>query len=404
MTHFVLPVPRCPTLLLFLVCASAWFRAVAAPPVIVQRPSTVHYHRGESLTFSVVAESGLPLAYQWFHNKQAIAGATNSALIIPSGAVEHIGDYSVEVSNADGTVSNLPDDDSRALMRGAFVVEAEDFNFGGGKTLPGASVMPLADSYFAGQDGLPGIDFHLVSQSSPDPLDFGNEYRNGWSRFGVVMGEPPTEPEPLGNVDIIQVTAAANLTRPDYTMIQNYKVGWNDPGEWYQYTREFDPAGIWTFGAVAIVARDGLRTNHFSAVLELVSGDPTQTNATTQVLGEIKGDGTGGWDSFDYLPFRVPGGAGVASFPLNGKVTVRYRVTEGDADLDALLFYPIIHEDTFCPCIGPLPPGWQSIIVDPTTRTITASPTSEDSKFLRVTGVVIERVRLEGDRLIVHYR
>jgi hypothetical protein len=403
MTRFVFPVPRCPTLLLFLVCAGAWLRAVAAPPVIVQRPSTVRFTLGHSLTFSVVAESALPVTYQWFHNKQAIAGATNSALIIASGAVEHIGDYSVEVSNADGTVSSLPDDDSRALMVGAFVVEAEDFNFGGGKTLPGANVMPLAESYFAGQDGLPGIDFHLVSQSSPDPLDFGNAYRNGWSRFGVVMGEPPTAPEPLGNVDIIPVTAAANLTRPDYTMIQNYKVGWNDPGEWYQYTREFDPAGIWTFGAVALVARDGLRTNRFSAVLELVTGDPTQTNATTQVLGEIKGDGTGGWDSFDYLPFRVPGGTGGASFPLKGKVTVRYRVTEGDADLDALLFYPIIHEDSFCPCIDPLSSKWQSVIVDPTTRTITASPTSEDFKFLRVIGAVIERVRLEGDRLIVHY-
>lgn len=404
MTSFVSPVPRSPTLLLFLVCASAWLRAVAAPPVIVQRPSTVHFTLGQSLTFSVVAESALPVTYQWFHNKNAIPDGTSATLTIPNAGLAHVGDYYVKVANADGTVSSLPDDDSRAVMRGAFVVEAEDFNFEGGKTLPGASVMPLAESSFAGQDGLPGIDFHLANQSSPSPLDFGNAYRNGWSEFGVVMGEPPTAPEPLGNVDIIPLTASDHLKRPDYWITQNYKVGWNDPGEWYQYTREFDPAGIWTFGAVALVARDGLRTNRFAAVLELVTGDPSQTNATSQVLGEISGDGTGGWDSFDYLPFRVPGGIGVASFPLKGKVTVRYRVTEGDADLDALLFYRIIHEDTFCPCIGPLPPGWQSIIVDPSTRTITASPTSEDSKFLRVTGVVIERVRLEGDRLIVHYR
>ncbi len=405
MTHFVLPVPRCPTLLLLLVCAGAWFRAVAAPPVIVQRPSTVHFTLGQSVTFSVVAESGLPLAYQWFHNKQAIAGATNSALIIPSGAVEHIGDYSVEASNADGTVSSLPDDDSRAQMIPAFVVEAEDFNFGGGQTLPDANVLPLARGFFTGKDGLPGVDFHLVSQSSPNPLDFGNAYRNGWAEFGVVMGEPPTAPEPLGNVDIIPVTAAANLTRPDYVMIENYKVGWNDPGEWYQYTREFDPTGIWTFGAVAIVARDGLRTNRFSAVLELVTGDPTQTNATTQVVGEIKGDGTGGWDSFDYLPFRVPGGTGVASFPFKGKATVRYRVTEGDADLDALLLYRISHGDPPDPCAGSvLPCSWQSVVIDPEAKTVTAWPVTGDASFLRLTGAIVESVHLEGDRLIVHYR
>jgi hypothetical protein len=42
--------------------------------------------------------------------------------------------------------------------------------------------------------------------------------------------------------------------------------------------------------------------------------------------------------------------------------------------------------------------------VDPTAKTITAWPVSRDSGFLRVDGKVIERVRLEGDRLIVHYR
>ncbi len=385
--------------------ASIALQGMAAPPVIVRRPTTVHYQFDETITFSVAAESALPMTCRWFHNKQAITGATNATLVIPTAGLANVGDYYVEVSNADGTVSSLPDDDSRALLISAFVVEAEDFNFGGGQALPDASVMPYAGGSFAGKDGLPGIDFHLVTESSSNPLDFGNAYRNGWAEFGVVMGEPPAAPEPLGNVDIIPSTSAVNMTRPDYTMVQNYKVGWNDPGEWYQYTREFDPAGIWTFGAVAIVARDGLRTNRFSAVLELVTGEPAQTNAVARVVGEISGDGTGGWESFDHVPFRVPGGTEPASFRLRGKATVRYRVTEGDADLDALLFYRILHVDPPCPCIPVISPqDWESVIVDPVAKTITASPASKDAQFLLVRDVIVESVRLEGDRLIVHYR
>lgn len=402
MTPIVTPIPFFRGWLLLFVGVGAWLLASATPPVVTRRPATAHYQLGDSVTFSVVAESALSMTYQWFHNKQPITGATNRVMVIASAGVEHIGDYSVEVSNADGTVSSLPDDDSRAVMVGAFVVEAEDFNFGGGKTLPEANVMPLAGAFFAGKDGLPGIDFHLVSQSSPDPLDFGNAYRNGWAESGIVMGEPPTAPEPLGNVDIIPLTAPDHLKRPDYWMLQNYKVGWNGPGEWYQYTRDFDPAGIWNFGAVAIVARDGLRTNRFSAVLEVVTSDPAQ--ATTRVVGEITSDGTGGWESFDYLPFRAPGGAEVASFQWGTFRTVRYRVTEGDGDLDALLFYRISHGDPL-PCPFQFPGcKWQSVVVDQEAKTVTAWPVAHEAGFLRLDGIVIERVRLEGDRLIIHYR
>lgn len=387
---------------------SLWLHAWSAPPVIVKRPEGVRFNLRETISFSVTAESALPVTYQWFQNKKPIVGATGQTLVIPGAGVEHIGDYSVEVTNADGTVSSLPDNDARAVMKDAFVIEAEDFNFDGGKTLPAASVMPYAGGGFTGKDGLPGIDFHLVSQSSDNPLDNGNFYRNGWSEFGIVMGEPPTAPEPLGNVDIVEETVARNLMRPDYTLSQNYKVGWNDPGEWYQYTREFDPAGIWFFSAVAIVSGEGLKTNRFAAVLELVTGDPTAVGATTTVLGEISGNGTGGWSSYDYLPFQTPGRNEAALFSPGQRATLRYRITEGDHDLDALLFYKVIHGDPPRPCdaehsLG-FPCNWQNVTVDTVAGTITAWPVSGDAGFLQVSGKIIENVRLDGDRLIVRFR
>ncbi len=379
--------------------------AWGAPPVIVKRPETVRFQPGTTVEMSVTAESSLPISYQWFRNKAPIAGATEAALVIASGRVEHMGDYSVEVSNADGTVSSLPDDDARALMVGAFVVEAEDFNFDGGKTSVGASVMPLNSDLYQGRDGLPGIDFHLVNQTSPNALDFGNAYRNGWGLFGVALGLPPTAPEPLGNVDIIEETGPHNLERPDYSMTRNYKLGWNDPGEWYQYTRDFPPG---EYAAVAIVARDGLKTNRFAATLEIVTGDPSSISAAATVVGEIAGTGTGGWTSYDYMPFQVPGATEPATLTIWKGDTIRIRVTEGDCDLDALLFYKVAECTTCCTWCDPLLSGSQfrQIKVDLATGTVTAHLLPHRSSgFFRLNGVTkIESVRLEGDILVVRFR
>ncbi|HAB18103.1 MAG TPA: hypothetical protein DCE44_16850, partial [Verrucomicrobiales bacterium] len=46
------------------------------PPIITTRPSTVKYSKGETVSFSVQAESKLPLTYKWYHNKHLIPGAT----------------------------------------------------------------------------------------------------------------------------------------------------------------------------------------------------------------------------------------------------------------------------------------------------------------------------------------
>ncbi|MCW5557616.1 MAG: chitobiase/beta-hexosaminidase C-terminal domain-containing protein [Verrucomicrobiae bacterium] len=305
-----------------------------APPVITRRPTGATIGFGESVALTVAADSAEPPAYQWFRNKKPIPGATNATHVIASMGVGDVGDYLVEVSNASGTVSSFPDNDVRVMLRGAFVIEAEDFNFGGGETLPEASVMPLASDVFQGRDGLPGIDFFLVEDNA-DSACCGNQLRNGWIRDGEVVTAPPG-----GNVDVIEDNLNGNAVRPDFVLEHNYKLGWGSPGEWYQYTRTFVPG---RYSAVFIGAREGRAPDAMGRTLELVLDAPSVPNPATELLGELLAEGTGGWGSHDWIPFQTPGGEGetvaVAEFDLGGTQTLRLRHHIGDGDDDAILLY-----------------------------------------------------------------
>ncbi len=87
-------------------CSSV-INAGAAPPTnIVVRPTRQIGAVFGTATFSVSAESTLPLTYQWYFNGEALSNETNSALILgPLGYTEN-GFYNVVVSNSHGAASS----------------------------------------------------------------------------------------------------------------------------------------------------------------------------------------------------------------------------------------------------------------------------------------------------------
>jgi hypothetical protein len=92
---------------------------------------------------------------------------------------------------------------------------------------------------------------------------------------------------------------------------------------------------------VFIGAREGRAPGAMGRTLELVTGNPAQPNQTTELLGDLLADGTGGWGSPDWIPFRVPGAGNVAEFELGGSQTLRVRHNVGDGDDDAILMYRV---------------------------------------------------------------
>jgi len=81
--------------------------ARAASPIIVEQPQNQIVGSGEIVRFSVVAESDLPLNYQWLFNSTSLSGATNSTLILSNVQPSQTGKYSVLVANSAATNASL---------------------------------------------------------------------------------------------------------------------------------------------------------------------------------------------------------------------------------------------------------------------------------------------------------
>lgn len=78
----------------------------ATAPLIVRAPQNVEALAGSDATFGVAASGTKPLNYQWRKNGNAIAGETNSVLVLQNVRAADEGDYSVQVSNSVGSVSS----------------------------------------------------------------------------------------------------------------------------------------------------------------------------------------------------------------------------------------------------------------------------------------------------------
>lgn len=81
--------------------------AFGAAPTVQEQPVSQTVFIGDPVTFQVVASGTAPLAYQWFRNQQAIAGAQAPAYVIPSvGASDDAAGFAVSVSNSSGSVTS----------------------------------------------------------------------------------------------------------------------------------------------------------------------------------------------------------------------------------------------------------------------------------------------------------
>ena len=79
---------------------------VPIPTVIVAEPVNQAVVTGTAPNFSVTVTGTAPLDYQWFFDKSAIHGGTNSALSIPDALAKSSGTYYVVVSNSLGSVTS----------------------------------------------------------------------------------------------------------------------------------------------------------------------------------------------------------------------------------------------------------------------------------------------------------
>jgi uncharacterized repeat protein (TIGR03803 family) len=80
---------------------------VGVKPQITSPATNQSITVGQNASFSVTATGSTPLHYQWFFDGSKMAGATKTSVAITDAALTNAGFYSVLVTNAYGTASNL---------------------------------------------------------------------------------------------------------------------------------------------------------------------------------------------------------------------------------------------------------------------------------------------------------
>ncbi len=145
-------------LLGLLVAAVLPVRAQSGPPTLAYQPPPCTVPYGGTGSFTVSTGGGYPQTYQWYKNGVAIPGTNSTTLLIYDATTADVGNYSITVTNASGSVTS----NSASLSVTAAV--APSFS----SSLQSASVVYGGYYYlYASPDGSPPFSFQWFHDGNP---------------------------------------------------------------------------------------------------------------------------------------------------------------------------------------------------------------------------------------------
>ena len=211
--------------------------------------------------------------------------------------------------------STNPLNDANALF-----IEAEDFDFDGGQTITDKKI-GMDGKYpgdaFNGKGGIAGVDFNNPGGNAGQP------YR---SDTAVAAGKGPN---------------GGGRNRGLFDVDVNYTVGWNDAGDWQNYTRTF-PTPAKKYSVYGFAASGG---SPIQFTLDQVTAGVGTEAQTLKPLAELKpGRATAGWDNLELFQFTDPTTKEPSVLELGGKMTLRLTLPAGNGDMDFIAFIPAADE------------------------------------------------------------
>ena len=201
----------------------------------------------------------------------------------------------------------------------ALFIEAEDFDFDGGQTINDTKI-GMTGKYvggaFEGKGGVEEVDFHNGGNA-------GQPYRTDTK---VAAGKGPN---------------GGGRNRGLFDVDVNYTVGWNDAGDWQNYTRTF-PTPAKKYSVYGFASSGGAPIQF--TLDEVTAGAGTEAQ-TLKPLADLKpGRATAGWDNLELFQFTNPGTQVPAVLELGGKKTLRITLPAGNGDMDYIAFIPAADE------------------------------------------------------------
>src|ERR1035437_4432453 len=241
--------------------------------------------------------------------------------------------------------------------------EAEDYDYGGGLTIPN----PPVDA-FAGLAGVEGVDFHNIVDASETFT-----YR----------------PSGGGNAD--QVNSDAPRLQYITSGSSDYNIGWYDNGEWDNYTRTY-PAGLYN---VYLRGANGGTGNGGATLALVTSGVGTSTQTTTN-LGTFTLLPTGNWQGYSWTPLRDAGG-NLVKFT-GGFKTLRATSLGGNN----ANFYALFPANTNLPALNNVYPNGTTMFQATNKLAFSVLSTtgvSTNSIVVTVNGVIVTNLVFSGSLL-----
>ena len=134
------------------------------PPSILTQPKSQTVLVGSTVSFSVVASSAPPLLYQWQSNGVAISGATNDTLVLNNVQLAAAGQYTVTVSNENGSTNSQPATlVVLPLQSGVpFAILTDPTN---GSIFPAGASVPVSAQAFESNGAIAQVEFFLGTNS-----------------------------------------------------------------------------------------------------------------------------------------------------------------------------------------------------------------------------------------------
>ena len=287
-----------------------------------------------------------------------------------AGNVNYVAVLGAEDSDGVAVSRNLYFD---TFLASDITLEVEDYNFSSGSFIDNPELLP---------EGTGPVPTSYSMQMGTIDVDYSDtrEY-------------PDVETTPYRWDDNVRMQRTLDIVRAKFEdaggamfNIYDYDVGDIAAGEWMNYTHTF-PAGwyeVYLRQAVANMAGG-------ASVLELVTGNRTQPNQTTKLLGSFLGERTG----FQYRNFALTDGTGenVVALQLSGVTTLRLRhITPDAADggrfQNYLVFRPVSapgKQRAFVASVAPLPKATNAAVAPAIQATIVNRDTSVQTGTVQLT-------------------
>ena len=301
-----------------------------------------------------------------------LGGVTSSITVDASGDAAQQLTAVLEWKNSDGTTGSASwEFMTSPHSEDTLYIETEDFNYDGGE-------------WFTFEDSAGGGAYEGLGAVSQ--IDFNNS-GNASPNYRDIEGNHPGMADSTG----------FDGNRGDFDMDIDFKTGWNDNGDWYNYTRDFPEDAAY----YNVLGRFSSGGGPIDSKLSVVTSDPTEEGQEVTDVGVFKGPRTAGWNNMEFFALQDASG-NLAAVKIGGETTLRLTKVGGNMDHNYMAFVKAAVQEYPPVFVSASPTGVQRSSTVDLSVTLTKREQALSDAQLSVDGNdIATKVSTDGDTITI---